>query len=186
MSASALDGARDTARIDLAVSLVPCDLELLDAAVGDAAALARILDAEVADGWAVFPAALRSMRDAVAADPQSARWGTRLIVVRAPRTLVGFAGFKGPPDAHGAVEIGYSVAPAWEGRGVATAAVAGLLREAWAATGVRRVIAHTLPEAGASVRVLEKSGFVRDGENLDGDVGAVWRFAIDREHDRRA
>ena len=61
-----------------------------------------------------------------------------------PRTLVGWGGFKGPPDADGAVEIGYAVAPAWEGRGVATAAVAELLREAWAAPGVRRVLAHTL------------------------------------------
>jgi hypothetical protein len=28
--------------------------------------------------------------------------------------------------------------------------------------------------------VLEKLGFVRDGENLDGDVGVVWRFRLDR------
>jgi hypothetical protein len=32
------------------------------------------------------------------------------------------------------------------------------------------------------VRVLEKSAFVRDGDNLDGDVGLVWRFRVDR-HD---
>jgi hypothetical protein len=37
-------------------------------------------------------------------------------------------------------------------------------------------------ERNASVRVLEKSAFVRDGDNLDGDVGLVWRFRVDR-HD---
>jgi RimJ/RimL family protein N-acetyltransferase len=134
----------------------------------------------VAEGWVVFPAALEHYRDAIAADPASARWGPRLIVVDTPRTLVGWGGFKGPPDADATVEIGYSIAPAWRERGVATAAVRELLREAWAAPEVRRVAAHTLPEPGASVRVLEKTGFARDGENLDGDVGVVWRFVLHR------
>jgi ribosomal-protein-alanine N-acetyltransferase len=128
----------------------------------------------------VFPAAMRRWRDAVVADPPSARWGPRLILVDVPRTLVGWGGFKGAADADGAVEIGYAVAPGWEGRGVATAAVAQLLGEAWAVPAVRHVVAHTRPERSASVRVLEKSGFVRDGDNLDGDIGPVWRFRVDR------
>ena len=130
----------------------------------------------------MFPAALEHFRDAITADPASARWGPRLIVVDTPRTLVGWGGFKGPPgDADGTVEIGYAIAPAWEGRGVATAAVRELLREAWAAPEVRRVAAHTLPEPGASVRVLEKNGFARDGEHVDDDDGVVWRFALPRD-----
>ena len=158
-----------------------CDRALLDAAVRDDAALGRLLDCTVAEGWAVFADALRHTRDAVAADPSVARWEPRLFVVDEPRTLVGWGGFKGPPDADASVEIGYAVAPSWEGRGVATAAVAALLREAWAAPGVRRVLAHTLPGPSASVRVLEKSGFGRDGESLDGDVGVVWRFRLERD-----
>lgn len=134
----------------------------------------------MAEGWVVFPASVQRWRDALAAEPQRARWGPRLFIVRAPRTLVGWGGFKGPPDAGGTVEIGYAVAPAWEGRGVATAAAAELLREAWAAPEVGRVIAHTLAAPGASVRVLEKSGFARDDENRDGDAGGVWRFRLDR------
>ncbi len=161
-SGSAPDAARsprDTAHIALAVSLVACDLALLDAAVGDGEALARALECEAAEGWAVFPAAVRRSRDAVAADPGAAEWGPRLFVVDEPRTLAGWGGFKGPPDDEGAVEIGYAVAPEWEGRGVATAAVGALLREAWAQPGVRRVRAHTLPGPSASIRVLQKSGF---------------------------
>ncbi len=173
-------GARDTARIAPAVSLITCDRALLDAAVDDDAQLARRLDCTVADGWIVFPSAIARFRDAIAADPSSARWGPRLFVVQAPRTLVGWGGFKGAPDADGAVEIGYAIAPSWEGRGVATAAVGALLEEAWAAPEVRRVVAHTLPAAGASARVLEKRGFARYGENLDGDIGVVWRFRLDR------
>ena len=133
----------------------------------------------------MFPAALERVRDALAGDPHSARWGPRLFVVDEPRMLVGWGGFKGPPGDDGAVEIGYAVAPGWEGRGVATAAVRQLLREAWAAPDVGRVLAHTLPGPGASVRVLEKTGFARDGENLDGDVGVVWRFRLDRSESAR-
>ena len=158
------------------VSVVACDRELADAALGDAGGLARALNCVVADGWLVFPGSLERVRDQLAADPSAARWGARFIIVEDPRTLVGWGGFKGAPDADGAVEIGYSVAPSWEGRGVATAAVGALLREAWATGAVRCVLAHTLPERNASVRVLEKSGFVRDGENLEGDVGVVWHF----------
>lgn len=163
------------------VCLVACDRRLADAAFGDEAGLARALNCAVAEAWLVFPRSLERVRDQLAADPCAARWGPRFILVADPRTLVGWGGFKGPPDAAGAVEIGYSVAPSWEGRGVATAAVGALLREAWAAPEVRCVLAHTLPERNASVRVLEKSGFVRDGENLDGDVGVVWRFRRDRD-----
>jgi RimJ/RimL family protein N-acetyltransferase len=127
----------------------------------------------------VFPASLRRTRDALAADPDSARWGTRLFVLDDPRTLVGWGGFKGAPD-DGAVELGYAIAPSWEGRGLATAAVREMLAEAFRDPGVRAVLAHTLPGPGASVRVLEKSGFVHDGEVADERAGTVWRFRRDR------
>jgi [ribosomal protein S5]-alanine N-acetyltransferase len=161
------------------LSLVRPDLALLNAAVDDQPALGRALGCEVADGWDVFPLTLRATRDAVAADPGSTRWGVRLFVLEEPRTLVGFGGFKGPPRA-GAVELGYAIAPDWEGRGLATAAVRELLREAFAAPDVRTVIAHTRAEPGPSVRVLEKSGFSREGEVHDDGVGTAWRFRLDR------
>ena len=159
------------------VGLVIPDLALLDAALGDRAALGRALGAEVAEGWDVFPRALRSARDAAAADPAHTRWGTRLFVLEEPRTLVGWGGFKGPPR-EGVVELGYAIAPGWEGRGLATAAVRELLREAFAAPEVRAVIAHTRAEAGPSPRVLEKAGFAHDGEVADEQVGTAWRFRL--------
>ena len=130
----------------------------------------------------MFPGSLERTRDALAADPSGARWGPRLFLVEDTKpTLAGWGGFKGAPDAAGAVEIGYAIAPACEGRGIATAAVGALLAQAWDASEVRCVVAHTLPARNASVRVLEKAGFARDGAHLDGDVGEVWRFRLDRE-----
>jgi RimJ/RimL family protein N-acetyltransferase len=133
----------------------------------------------VAAGWSGFPEAVAFTRDAVAADPDGVRWGTRLFVLDEPRTLVGWGGFKGPPR-DGVVELGYAVAPNFEGRGLASAAVGEMLREAFADESVSAVIAHTLPERNASNRVLEKTGFTHDGEAADDDVGTVWRFRRER------
>jgi RimJ/RimL family protein N-acetyltransferase len=167
------------------VDLVTPDLALLDAALDDPIELARMLGGVVADGWMSFPAALAAARDAVAGDPQSVRWGARLFVLVEPRTLVGWGGFKGPP-CHGAVELGYEIAPAWRRQGLATAAVHELLSEAFAAPPVRTILAHTRAEPGPSVCVLEKAGFLRTGENAHDQVGLAWRFRLDRSRHRPA
>src|SRR5215211_3257994 len=119
--------------------LVVPDLALLDAAIAGPEALGRALDCAVADGWEVFPTALGRTRDAVAEDPARTRWGTRLFVIEEPPTLVGWGGFKGPPR-DGVIELGYAIAPAWRGRGLATAAVRELLREGFGAPGVQAVL----------------------------------------------
>jgi RimJ/RimL family protein N-acetyltransferase len=159
--------------------LVP-DLAILDAAIEGPDALSRALGGlEVAEGWDVFPEALPVTRDALAKDPGGARWGTRLFIVDEPPAVVGWGGFKGPP-ADGVVELGYSVAPGFRRRGVASAAVREMLREAFSADEVRAVIAHTLAQPGPSTMVLEKTGFVRDGEVTDEEDGRLWRWRHDR------
>ncbi|MER3514457.1 MAG: hypothetical protein C4310_08775 [Chloroflexota bacterium] len=62
-------------------------------------------------------------------------------VVELP-VLVGSGGFKGPPHA-GAVEIGYSVLPQYQGKGYATEMVAGLVRRALKHAEVDRIVAET-------------------------------------------
>jgi [ribosomal protein S5]-alanine N-acetyltransferase len=154
--------------------LVAPDLAILDAALEGDAALARALRAEVAPGWKVFPDALQPVRDAVAADPASVRWGARLFLLEKPPTLVGWGGFKGPPRT-GSVELGYAIAPGFEGRGLATAAVREMVRDALAESEVQAVVAHTLPERNASVGVLEKVGF-----RYAGEADGTWRFRLQR------
>ena len=163
-----------------AVTLLEPDLAVLDAAIEGPAALSRMLGGcEVADDWTRFPGALEHTRDVLAADPTSARWGTRLFLLDDPPALVGWGGFKGTPR-DGAVELGYAVAPSFERRGIATAAVRAMLREAFAAPEVRAVVADTLPEPGPSARVLERCGFTRAGQADDADVGTTWRFRLER------
>ena len=161
------------------VRLLRADLRLFDAALAGDEALAEALGHPVAPGWATFTEALQPSRDALAAAGGDARWGTRFFVTEEPVELVGWGGFKGPPD-DGVVELGYEISEARAGRGLATAAARAMADEAFADDGVTAVIAHTLAERNASNRVLEKAGFRFDGE-ADEDGQAVWRFRRDRD-----
>jgi ribosomal-protein-alanine N-acetyltransferase len=147
----------------------------MDAALAGDDALARALGHDVAPGWATFREALPPTRDALVEEPI---WGTRFFVDGDPPELVGWGGFKGPPR-DGVVEVGYEIAEARRGRGLATEATKAMVAEAFADDRVTTVIAHTLAERNASNRVLEKVGFTHDGEGAeDGEV--VWRYSLAR------
>ena len=125
-------------------------------------------------GFLAFPEALphtlQALRNGVAAE-----WSSYLIIVR--DEVVGFGGFTGPPDDEGRVEIGYCIAPARRGRGLATAAARAWVERA-RAFGVCVITAHTLPAENPSTGVLRRLGFVRDGEATDPDEGPVWRWTL--------
>jgi len=131
----------------------------------------------VVDGWAVFPEALPGALGAASEDGD--RWGTHLFFDD-DGALVGWGGWKGPP-VDGVAELGYAVAPARRGRGIATRVVRQLISRARDA-GVDMVIAHTLPEESPSTGVLRRCGFVRTGEvavSDDGVAGEVWHWELD-------
>ena len=79
------------------------------------------------------------------------------------RSLVGSGGYFGPPDSEGVVEIGYSVLPEWQRRGYATEIVNSLVSHAFFFEKTKSIIAHTLPENEASIRVLISTGFKEVG-----------------------
>jgi [ribosomal protein S5]-alanine N-acetyltransferase len=106
----------------------------------------------------------------------SAPWGGYLAADPATEAVVGTCAFKGAPDERGAVEIAYYTFAPFEGRGYAGAMVQALLGVAAATPEVRQVVAHTMPEANASTRVLERAGFRFAGEVEDPEDGPVWRW----------
>ncbi len=75
---------------------------------------------------------------------------------------VGDLCFKGL-DANGRVEIGYGIKKEYEGQGYMTEAVTAMARWASEQVGVKYVEAETDSDNKASQRVLEKSGFRRNG-----------------------
>lgn len=105
-----------------------------------------------------------------------APWGGYLAVDASSRVVLGTCGFKGPPDADGAVEIAYFTFPGGEGRGIATAMARALCMRASRQAGVRMLRAHTLPERNASARLLSRLGFAHIADVVDPDDGPVWRW----------
>jgi len=149
---------------------------LLTAAVAGPTSLEALLGLSVADGWEGFPEALPVLQALYEDDPGVHAWGSLFFIEPQARALVGFGGFKGPPSPDGVVEIGYAIAPAFRGQGLATDAVAQMVQRAFADTGVRAVDAHTLGETNPSTRVLEKSEFQRIAELHDPNDGPIWQW----------
>jgi RimJ/RimL family protein N-acetyltransferase len=98
------------------------------------------------------------------------------IVHKTDIVMIGLCGFAGPPDAEGVAEIAYSIAPAYQGKGLATEAAGALVNFATKDPRVRKICAHTLAETSASTRVLEKSGFRKVREIIDSENNLIWRW----------
>ena len=85
------------------------------------------------------------------------------IAERATGRLVGTLGFNHRSLQHRHAEIAYDLAPAWWGRGIATALCLDASDWALQAQHWLRVQAVVLDTNAASIRVLEKAGFEREG-----------------------
>ena len=68
----------------------------------------------------------------------------------------------------GQIEVGFSVVPAWQGRGLATEALKAVLEYLTGNEGIARVSAWCAAENTASRRVLEKAGMRPAGTEKDG------------------
>ena len=83
-------------------------------------------------------------------------------------------------------ELGYRVARDESGRGVASKAVSLVLAEAFGPLGLWRVEAAVRPENPASIRVLERNGFVQFGRSRRAfQLQGVWhdRLLFERHRD---
>jgi RimJ/RimL family protein N-acetyltransferase len=107
----------------------------------------------------------------VAADPAAADWVTGLIWAPEIRTAVGRAGFHGPPDAAGTVEVGYAIDPAYRRQGYARAALGALLERAAGEPAVTTVRASVRPDNVGSRTLVEAFGFVPVGQQWDDEDG---------------
>ena len=168
----------------LRVEIAPLNLTTLQALLdGDLAAARRssglaLPDAFVAADWR---STWRYRRDQVAADPAVAGWVTGAVCDRDSATVVGRAGFHGPPDDRGLVEIGYAIDPARRRRGWGRAAVTALLVRSVAEPSVHVVRASISPDNLASQRLIAPFGFVVVGDQWDDEDGleVVWEVPAD-------
>jgi ribosomal-protein-alanine N-acetyltransferase len=108
------------------------------------------------------------------ADPSVVPWLPRVLLLRAADdhggpepAVVGNAGFHGPPDGEGRVEIGYAVAAEHRRRGYAEEAVRALMAWATAEHGITRFRASISPRNTPSLSLIRKLGFAQPGIGPD-------------------
>ena len=113
----------------------------------------------------------RRRSEQVSQDPASAAWVTGVIWAEHERAAVGRAGYHGPPDEAGMVEIGYAVDPAYRRRGYARAALEALLARAAREPQVTVVRATISPGNTASYALVSQYGFAEAGQQWDDEDG---------------
>ncbi|SDE19996.1 GNAT family N-acetyltransferase [Auraticoccus monumenti] len=154
-------------------------IEHLEPAVLRALALADLTAARAGTGtplspWLVDPVCVpiwRMRAEQVATDPGSARWVTGVVLDADELVPVGRAGFHGPPDGRGMVEVGYAIDPARRRQGYGTAVLAALVERARAEPGVVVVRASVAPGNTASLALVTRAGFVHVGDQVDEEDG---------------
>jgi len=139
----------------------------------DRARFASLLNAEIPAAWP--PDVLADVQEYFAVQLEKGAavpgWWTWYAVTESPRVLIGSGGFTAPPDDIGTVTMGYSVVSGFEGQGLCSEMVEGLVQWARVSGQVKRIHATTFERHHASVRVLEKTGFTCQGISSE-DAGA--------------
>ena len=171
-----MTSAIETARL----RLVPATLAHARAEIGNPATFASLLGARVPENWPPESSAdaLPLFLQWLEAAPDHVGWFGWYALGRGEGAtvpvLVGGGGFLGPP-LEGQVNIGYSVLPQFQGTGFATEIAGALVQWAWRQKSVAKIVAETEWANPASVRVLEKLGFVETGAGSE--VGGT-RFVL--------
>jgi ribosomal-protein-alanine N-acetyltransferase len=139
---------------------------------GDAAALVTILGDPEVTRYHNMPT-LTTLAEAQAALEQlqqrytardTIRWAIELVE---HGEMIGTVGLLRFDFAHRRAEVGYEIARRFWGRGLAPEAVAAVIGYGFSVLGLHRIEAGVLPENHASVRVLQKLGFLEEGTRRD-------------------
>lgn len=157
------------------LTLLPVTSEYLHAELLHPHMLAQLLHVHVPSSWPPSnwePHVFRLLIDTLERDPQGVGL-CRYVVLRESNELIGTIGAFRWPHSPDEFEVGYEIVPEHQCNGYATEGMRAFLPWLRSLGAARRVIAHTFPELSASLRVLEKLNFIRDGEGLE---TGTWRF----------
>jgi len=109
---------------------------------------------------------LRRWHNDMAGEKRIAPWRARAITLLQSSLMIGHAGFHGPPDDEGTIEIGYTVFPPYRGNGYATEAARRLLAFA-KELGAKTFRACVSPSNAPSLAIVRTLGLVKTGERMD-------------------
>jgi RimJ/RimL family protein N-acetyltransferase len=160
------------------LTLICCNKEILEALFKGEETLAAFLQINIPTKWTEFgEPAFRFTYDKITVADAGIEWWSYLPVLKKTKTLLGSCGYKGYPK-NGMVEIGYEVAEAYRGWGLATEMAKALIQNAFKSDEVQYVQAHTLAVENESCSVLKKCGMMKMEELDDPEDGKIWRWEI--------
>jgi len=105
-------------------------------------------------------------------------YGRWACILKSSQEIIGFCGLKCLPEFD-EVDVGYRFFPEFWGRGLATEACVASLRFGFESLLLNRIIGLVVPENRASIRVMQKSGMVFDGQVETEGILAI-RYSITR------
>lgn len=116
----------------------------------------------------------------VVEDPACAAWITGIVWDPDRRLAVGRAGYHGPPDGTGMVEVGYGIDPRYRRQGYARAALRTLIERARREPAVRTLRATVSPDNIPSRDLVLSEGLIEAGEQTDDEDGLeiVYELAV--------
>lgn len=106
-------------------------------------------------------------------------WFQLAVVERATRAIAGDVGVRVLGEAHDTAEIGYTIAPAYQGRGYATEAVCAVCEWMLGPRRLARIIAVVDGRNAPSIAVAENAGFHRVAcldTRVNGAAGALLTY----------
>jgi len=143
-------------------ALTPRDASAVLAVVGDPE-VTRYHSVPTLTTLAEAQAALERLGIALLAR-DAIRWAIELVE---HGEMIGTVGLLRFDFEHRHAEIGYERARRWWGLGLTPEAAAAVIRYGFSVLGPHRIDAGVLPENDASVRVLQKLGFIEEGTRRD-------------------
>lgn len=96
-------------------------------------------------------------------------------ILKDENKMIGDLCIIGEPNSEGEIEFGYGTYDEFQGRGLMTEMVGGMIEWAKTQPCVRAIIANTEKMNAASFRVLQKNNFVKIGET---DTAFQWKVYI--------
>jgi RimJ/RimL family protein N-acetyltransferase len=108
----------------------------------------------------------RRIKEDLLGDYQKHGFGRMAVGLKGGQDFIGFVGLKYLEDMD-EVDIGFRFMSQYWGKGIATEAAKACLEYGFEELGLKRIIGMVLPENGASVRVLEKCGFVFEKKMME-------------------
>jgi RimJ/RimL family protein N-acetyltransferase len=154
----------------------------------DHALLGELLGAKVTAEWPPAewePHVFRYILKQYDEHPETVGWHRYVVHCEGPgmrqsifgsRTLVGAVGSH--PKGKGVAEMGYSTLPAFQRRGIATAAAKAMVEWLLTRENVTEVVACTYPRLPESIKIMERCGMTYVGE---GDEPGTVMYRKSRE-----